>query len=159
MLAAVDEVGIDEPMRSVMVDYFVRASAHMINKDGKLMSQPAQSRPASERLIERIVHLSRLTRILLAAVFALALTLAITPLVDQHLPAIFFDSSTRVIPALISTAAGLVFYGVGWRLIIGYAGEAAAARPAILWYISIGAAACVVVVVLLVIGAITGTME
>ncbi len=34
MIAAVDEVGIEEPMRSVMVDYFVRASAHMINKDG-----------------------------------------------------------------------------------------------------------------------------
>ncbi len=34
MIAAVDEVGIDEPMRSVMVDYFVRASTHMINKDG-----------------------------------------------------------------------------------------------------------------------------
>ncbi len=34
MIAAIDEVGIDEPMRSVMVDYFVRASTHMINKDG-----------------------------------------------------------------------------------------------------------------------------
>ncbi len=34
MIAAVDQVGIDEPMRGVMVDYFVRASTHMINKDG-----------------------------------------------------------------------------------------------------------------------------
>lgn len=34
MIAALDEVGIDEPMRGVMVDYFVRASTHMINKDG-----------------------------------------------------------------------------------------------------------------------------
>jgi hemoglobin len=33
MLAAVDEVGIEEPMRSVMRDYFERASTHMINKD------------------------------------------------------------------------------------------------------------------------------
>ncbi len=33
MVAAIDEVGIPEPMRSVMVDYFVRASQHMINRE------------------------------------------------------------------------------------------------------------------------------
>ena len=32
MLAAIDEVGIEEPMRSVMRDYFERASEHMINQ-------------------------------------------------------------------------------------------------------------------------------
>lgn len=31
MLAAIDSVGIDEPMRSVMREYFERASTHMIN--------------------------------------------------------------------------------------------------------------------------------
>ena len=34
MLEAIDEAGIEEPMRSVMTDYFERASTHMINKDG-----------------------------------------------------------------------------------------------------------------------------
>ena len=34
MLAALDEVGIEEPMRSVMTDYFERASAFMINTEG-----------------------------------------------------------------------------------------------------------------------------
>lgn len=33
MLAAVDEVGIEEPMRTVMRDYFERASEHMINQN------------------------------------------------------------------------------------------------------------------------------
>jgi len=33
MLAAIDDVGIKEPMRSVMREYFERASTHMINKD------------------------------------------------------------------------------------------------------------------------------
>lgn len=33
MLAAIDEVGIEEPMRSTMRDYFERASAFMINID------------------------------------------------------------------------------------------------------------------------------
>ncbi len=123
------------------------------------MSQPAQSSPVTERLIAWIVHQSRLLRIALAALFALALTLLLTPLIDYFYLEHFFTADTRMIPALISTAAGLVFYGVGWRLIIGYAGEQPTARPAVLWYVSIGVAACVVVVALLVIGAITGTME
>jgi hemoglobin len=33
MLAAVDEVGIEEPARTTMRDYFERASLHMINVD------------------------------------------------------------------------------------------------------------------------------
>ena len=33
MLAAIDEVGIDEPARTVMRDYFERASLQMINVD------------------------------------------------------------------------------------------------------------------------------
>lgn len=31
MLAAMDEIGIEEPIRSTMTDYFERASTHMIN--------------------------------------------------------------------------------------------------------------------------------
>lgn len=31
MLASIDEVGIEEPARSVMRDYFSRAAAHMVN--------------------------------------------------------------------------------------------------------------------------------
>jgi hypothetical protein len=34
MVDSIDAVGIQEPMRSVMTDYFERASTHMINKDG-----------------------------------------------------------------------------------------------------------------------------
>jgi len=34
MLAAIDEVGIDEPMRSIMRDYFERGSELMINQPG-----------------------------------------------------------------------------------------------------------------------------
>lgn len=34
MLDALDVVAIEEPMRSMMTDYFERASTHMINRDG-----------------------------------------------------------------------------------------------------------------------------
>ena len=36
MLAAIDEAGIEEPARTVMRDYFERASLHMINVDSDL---------------------------------------------------------------------------------------------------------------------------
>lgn len=39
MLVAVDEVGIEEPARTVMRDYFERASTHMINAFPPQMSQ------------------------------------------------------------------------------------------------------------------------
>jgi hemoglobin len=38
MLAAVDETGIQEPMRTVMRDYFVRAAEHMVNRPDQTTS-------------------------------------------------------------------------------------------------------------------------
>jgi hypothetical protein len=115
--------------------------------------------PVSARLVERIVHLPRLTRIGLAALFALALTLAITPIVDRIYMDRFYDPTTRGVPAMVSTALGLVFYVVGWRVIIGYVGETPPARRAVFWYAAVGVTACLLVLLLVVIGAITGTME
>ncbi len=110
------------------------------------------------RLIERIIHLPRLTRIVLAAVFALAVTLVISPIVDGIYLANFFDVNTREAPAFFSTALGVVFYLVGWRLIIGYAGAVLPAKKAVLWYLGVGILACVLVVVLVIYGAISGTV-
>ena len=110
------------------------------------------------RLVERIIRLPRLTRIILAAVFALALTLVITPLVDGFYIANFYDPSTREAPALFSTALGVVFYLLGWRLIIGFAGDVPPARRAVLGYLGVGIVACVLVVVLVILGAISGTV-
>lgn len=113
----------------------------------------------SERTIARLVHLPRVTRIALAAVFALALTLAITPIVDRVYMDNFYDPTTRGVPAMISTALGLVFYVVGWRVIIGYVGETPPARRSVFWYAAIGVASCILVILLVIIGAISGTME
>ena len=108
--------------------------------------------------IERIIRLPRLTRIIMAAVFALALTLVITPIVDGIYLSNFYDPGTREAPALISTALGVVFYLLGWRLIIGFAGDVPPANRAVLWYLGVGVLACVLVVGLVVFGAISGTM-
>lgn len=123
------------------------------------MNQPAEAPPAAARLIDRVVHLGRLARILLALIFAIAVTLAVTPLIDELYLANFYNINTRAIPAFLSTALGLIYYGLGWRLIVGYAGEVPEPRRAILWYVAVGAAACILVIVLLIIGAVTGTME
>ncbi len=123
----------------------------------KKAASPPQ--PESVRLTERILRLPRLTRIVLAAVFALALTLAVTPIIDGIYLSRWYDPSTSELPSLISTVLGVIFYVVGWRLIIGFAGETPATRTATFWYIVIGALACILVIFLVVIGAISGTME
>lgn len=119
----------------------------------------APPKPRSVRIVERVVQLPRAARIALAALFALALTLVITPLVDNLYVERFYDPATVGLPALVSTALGIVFYLVGWRQIIGYAGETPAARSSVFWYVVVGAAACALVIILVVFGAISGTME
>ncbi len=110
------------------------------------------------RFVDWIIGLPRLTRIVLAAVFALALTLAITPLVDGIYVANFYDVNTREAPALLSTSLGVIFYLLGWRLIIGFAGDTPVASKGVLAYLSVGALACILVVILVVFGAISGTV-
>ena len=110
------------------------------------------------RFVDWIIRLPRLTRIVLAGVFALAITLVITPLVDGFYIANLYDLDTREAPALFSTALGVVFYLLGWRLIIGFAGEAPSANRAVVWYLTTGIAACLLVVVLVIFGAISGTV-
>ena len=122
------------------------------------MKQADRSQPSPGRLVKWIVELPRLTRIVLALVFALAVTLAITPLVDAFYLDHFFDVNTRMAPSLVSTALGVAFYILGWRLMIGYVGENPPPRPALLWYFGVGAGCCLLVAILVVFGAITGSM-
>jgi len=109
------------------------------------------------RFVNWILQLPRLTRIILAALFALAVTLVITPLVDGIYLANFYDVDTREAPALFSTALGVVFYLVGWRLIIGFAGDVPRPNRLVVGYLGVGAVACVLVIVLFIFGAISGT--
>src|SRR5579871_1753599 len=102
----------------------------------KNAAQPPQ--PFSLRLVNRVIGLPRFTRIILAILFALALTLALTPIIDGVYMNSFYDDSTRMAPALVSTLFGIAFYFFGWRLIIGFAGEQPQARPIIFFYVVIG---------------------
>lgn len=112
--------------------------------------------PASvtQRFAERVAHLPRLARILLAALFAVATTLLLTPIVDNIYMTYFFDFNTRVLPSLVSTGIGVLIYIAGWVLMIGYAGEAVRPRKATFWYFVLGCVVLAVVVLLLITGAL-----
>src|SRR5215207_6420299 len=110
-------------------------------------------------LTQRLVALPRGIRILLAGGFSIALTLLVTPLAYSLLRVDFFvaDSSKIVAPTLIALISGLVLYGVGWRLMIGYAGEAPSPSNALLIYFVAGILICALALILVVVGAISGT--
>lgn len=111
------------------------------------------------RVTQRIVGLPRGVRIVLVVLFAVALTLLVTPLAYSILRVDFFAATSEEIfaPTLIAMVSGVVLYIVGWRLLVGFAGERPAPSTALLVYFVAGVAVCVLALVLVVIGAVTGT--
>jgi len=124
-------------------------------------NQPAY-RPVSKvepvymQFIHRVLGLPRLARIGIAALFALAVTLTISPIVDTLYLSYLYTPETVIAPALVSTGFGLVMYFVGWQLIIGPVGEIPPARMMVLWYVGIGVLAIAIVVLWLVTGVTSG---
>lgn len=112
------------------------------------MSRKAANIPFQIRLIERVLHLPRLGRIVICALFALAVTLALSPLIDEIYLRFFFTSGTVILPSLVSAAFGLVMYMTGWWLIVGTVGETPPVRLVILWYLAVGILAILVVIIL-----------
>lgn len=110
-------------------------------------------------LVGAVVSLPRLPRILLVAAVSLAVTLALSPLIDEvYFQLAFTPLSSlslpvaRVLPALITAALGLGMYTIGWWLIVGTVGEHPQARQAVLWYIAAGMLAALVVALLIMRG-------
>lgn len=97
-------------------------------------------------MVEQVLQMPRITRILISAVFALATTLALSPIVDEIYLRFFLDDSTVWLPALISVSCGLVMYVAGWRLIVGTVGETNQADRAAMIYFSAGFLAILVVI-------------
>lgn len=100
----------------------------------------------------RLGQLPRLVRILLVGLFALAVTLALSPLVDLIYDHYFFSTQTVIVPALVTATIGLITYMLGWWLMVGTVGEQPEARAAMLWYFGIGVLAVVIVVYLILTG-------
>jgi hypothetical protein len=110
-------------------------------------------------MVRRTFRFSRIGRILVCAVIALAATLTIRPLIDLIYLDYFFDPGTVIVPAWIATAVGIAVYAIGWRLVVGMAGEAPQPGRASAYFLVIGAALVVFVVVLTVYGLFTAIFE
>jgi hypothetical protein len=110
-------------------------------------------------MIRRTFRFSRFGRILVCAVIALAVTLTVRPLIDMIYLDYFYDPGTVIIPAWIATAVGIAAYAVGWRLVVGMAGETPQPGRAAALYLVFGAGLVVYVLVLTVYGLFTAVFE
>jgi hypothetical protein len=108
--------------------------------------------PFHNYVVRRILNLPRPARMALVALFGLAATFAIFPLVDSVYLRFLFNEQTRQIPAYVSVGAGLVMYVLGWRLVVGTAGEEQLVRPTVLWYCVVGFAMILLIIILTLFG-------
>ena len=105
-----------------------------------------------QQIIIRVLAWPRFVRILMCGLFALAVTLALSPLVDEIYLRFFFSEQTVLIPSLVSSTFGLLMYMLGWWLVIGTVGETPPARGSVLAYLALGLLAILVVVFLILRG-------
>src|SRR5262245_36210004 len=117
----------------------------------KLKSKKAETSLVA-RFIDGVLSLPRILRILIAVVFALCVTLALSPMIDMIYMKFFFMPQTVIAPSLVSSAFGLAMYVLGWRFMIGTVGERPEVRLVVLWYVLLGVMALAVVVILIVRG-------
>jgi H+/Cl- antiporter ClcA len=99
-----------------------------------------------------VVELPRFARIVVCALFGVAVTALLTPLVDSIYMQRFFSQETVMLPALISTAVGFIVYVVGWRVFVGYAGERPRFTRALLAYLAFGVFVTVFALSLFILG-------
>ncbi len=109
----------------------------MVGKN-KSQQQKETSQSAQMKIANVVVTLPRITRILIAGVFALASTLAVSPIIDDIYLDNFFTEETRWLPAMITAAIGLFMYLAGWRIIVGTVGEIVQPTRTVVWYLIVG---------------------
>lgn len=102
--------------------------------------------------IHRLFKLPRFVRIVIVFIFALAATLALSPLVDFVYLTYMFTAESRLLPSLVSAGVGLAMYLIGWWLFVGGVDELPPARRAVLLYVMVG----ILIVCLIIVLALTG---
>lgn len=89
-------------------------------------------------LVAQMLDLPRIVRVLIAGVVALAVTLLLTPLVDNLYLSRFYHPDTVMLPALVSTGLGIVMYVIGWGVLIGFSGVRPRPTRALIVYVLFG---------------------
>ena len=115
-------------------------------------TQPIERVPYATYIVRKILGWSRLKRIALISLFAIALTAAVFPLIDAIYITHFFDESTRILPSFISVCIGIIMYGVGWWLLVGTRGERRPERIAVFIYVLVSILVIIFVLILLTNG-------
>lgn len=106
--------------------------------------EPGEMSAIQKRVITWVLRRSRLSRILLAAFFALMMTLTVVVLfytVDNRF--LFSDDLETIspilyVPVVVATVLGLVIYMLGWRYLVNIYEAEESAPNIILWYLGIG---------------------
>jgi hypothetical protein len=104
-------------------------------------------------LVPWLLALPRPARLGIVVAFSLALSLAIFPLVDQVY--LTFSQTYSLLPSFVSMLLGGAMYVVGWRYLVGTAGEPPAPSFIAFVYFIIGILALVVVFALLLQGVVS----
>jgi hypothetical protein len=124
----------------------------MTQKESRL---EAFHKPLWQDITIRIFKLPRIVRIIIVAVFALSVTLIVSPLVDYIYLSAMYTPETTVLPSVISAIAGLGMYIFGWLLVIGTVGETPPTRRWVLLYVILGIIAVLLAIVLALNGVST----
>lgn len=120
------------------------------------MARSRRSGTESSTWLGPVVRLPRLARMVLAILFALSLTLLLTPLIDGWYLSSFDAAEAPMLPALASASAGVIAYLIGWRLLVGFIDEPPQASGALAVYLMAGCAALLLTIVLVILGAASG---
>jgi len=104
------------------------------------------------RAVGRLLALPRLVRIMLVVLLSVAIVLAVFPLVDRIYFYNFFSPDTRSLPAYVLAGIGLIYYALGWWLVIGRAGSRPEVRPVTGVYLLSGLITLIVDLVLIAQG-------
>lgn len=98
---------------------------------------------------------SRLKRMAIAVIFALAVTYLLFPIVDLIYMEYFFSVDTVIVPSLVTATVGVVMYMLGWYLLVGNANTRPEMRLVTLWYLILCILAVVLVILSFVLSIIT----
>jgi hypothetical protein len=109
------------------------------------MSSKKQNPDKEIGFVQGLLNFPRITRMIITAVFALSVTLALSPVVDRLYEQYFYSEDTLMLPAIISAVLGVLMYVVGWFAIVGVAGEKIMPSKAVVIYLISGLIAIVLV--------------
>lgn len=104
------------------------------------------------RAAQWVLDLPRAGRVLLVAVFGIATTLVLMPVIDALYIVHLMALGVPVLPALVSTGIGMAMYVAGWRLVVGTVGERPVRSRATALYVWLGVLMCLFVLALVLYG-------